>query len=411
MSAYETGHISGLRKWAALRKQYLSLLLFRPTSAIDVRASDSVTKTAKHRRLMILALVITTVVSLLVLEASLRLFRYALLPFVGVQHQPCIYVEDQQIGFRHRPSSTGWIHRYFEMDNVVEINSDGFHDIERRDEQKAVAEAKRKTILVVGDSFTASLHVPIPHTWTQTLERELRDTSVVNLGLEATGTDAHLAILEKYLPEYEPDIVILAFFENDMEDIRRTKLYGDCYNGNALFYQDQEQKEQMKLYVDENDPSAATRWLFDRVFIFRLASSFFSSSSDLLRNNMLFPHTIGLEFSGESAEPRNDIDQLLTDFRQLSQQWGFRLLVIPVPTRMRVNVSLETLTENASPQVLAELEVIDIWPIFTSLRESEGAGHRSLFWKYDGHFNAKGNELFGLSVARQLEQLSTVESD
>ena len=46
-------------------------------------------------------------------------------------------------------------------------------------------------------------------TWTQTLERELHATSVVNLGLDGTGTDVHLAILKEYLSEHQPEMVIL----------------------------------------------------------------------------------------------------------------------------------------------------------------------------------------------------------
>jgi hypothetical protein len=63
------------------------------------------------------------------------------------------------------------------------------------------------------------------------------------------------------------------------------------------------------------------------------------------------------------------------------------------------------LTAGISPDILERIELVDVSQEIDRLLESRGDDYSSLFWVNDGHFNTKGNEFFGIVVARYLEQL------
>ena len=117
---------------------------------------------------------------------------------MGVSHSPDLYQAHARWGYSYRPDSSGRLLRNFEMDTVVHIDAAGFHD-----GPHDLADGG-PLILALGDSFTAALHVPVEETWTQVLQRELRascdpELDVLNLGLDGSGTDVHLRILEDQL--------------------------------------------------------------------------------------------------------------------------------------------------------------------------------------------------------------------
>jgi lysophospholipase L1-like esterase len=77
-----------------------------------------------------------------------------------------------------------------------------------------------RRIVVLGDSFTFGMTVDYGERFTEILERDVPALDVVNLGLNAAGTDQELRILEVEGLRYRPDVVVLvAFLGNDLQDI------------------------------------------------------------------------------------------------------------------------------------------------------------------------------------------------
>jgi len=349
--------------------------------------------------------------SALLLELSLRLFRMDLAPLLSVSHQPCLYIEDERYGYRYQPNGTDVISRYFEMNNVVTMNSRGFHDREHA----PAGDNRIHRILVIGDSFTAGLHVPTGDVWTQVLEKSLNQPAsasrfeVVNLGIDGTGTDIHELVLKDNLPVYKPDTVILAFYENDIGDLTRPKLYKSCYRGNVLVYQNGDQRKSLRDYIDEHSPGTIVRWLFDKLYIVRLPVNLYKRSGRridalfLLDSNYLFPSAIGVRRWSWGELPHR-IDDHLRDLAALSERYDFRLLIVPVPTKNSITESLSVLRESASSGVLAELEVVDISVPLQGIVSNDGLEYQDLFWRYDGHFNSVGNDVFGRAVFQVLNE-------
>lgn len=110
-----------------------------------------------------------------------------------------------------------WPHRPYH----VQTNSDGLRNVEEVDSSHDIR------ILAIGDSFTFGPYVPNEDTWPAQLER-LLDTAlhphatvqVLNAGVAGyTIVDEYHYLQERGLA-LEPDLVILAFFPNDISDMR-----------------------------------------------------------------------------------------------------------------------------------------------------------------------------------------------
>lgn len=80
-------------------------------------------------------------------------------------------------------------------------------------------------IVVLGDSFTFGEQERDEDVWPVQLERQLDATEVLNMGVRGYGTDQQLRVLEEEGIKYEPDVVVLGFFLEDI--IRNTLAFRD----------------------------------------------------------------------------------------------------------------------------------------------------------------------------------------
>ena len=336
------------------------------------------------------------VTALLIIEGILRTLKP---PFVvGITHFPCIYQEDHELGYRYSPRATGWMQRNFEIDSFVRINSTGFHDIEHE-----TTGNDQLRIVAIGDSFTAGLEVGALIGWTQVLQRELHErgyppADVVNLGLDGTGTDVHLALLKQYAPIIRPHLVILALHSSDIEDVLRGRLLRECYKGYVVAFQNEDQRKALRILADILSSRSMSSWLFENIYVFRAITFIHRGRDNPLRTNFLQPSHIGIEIADTaySATTINSIFQQLVD---LSEQYDFDLVTIPVPEKDRLG-SLEVLRSGISQKLFEEVNVVDTSAIVERLLEEERRPYEEMFWLYDGHLNAYGHRIFGLAVAR-----------
>jgi hypothetical protein len=141
----------------------------------------------------------------------------------GVSY-PLIYVPDPCCGSRLRPEMRGlWMK---EGQAEFSINRVGFRD---RDHEMRKPPGTIR-IAVLGDSFVEALQVPASDRLTEVLERNLQEAAaatrrrieVLNFGVSGHGTAQQLQVLRHYVWDYQPDIVLLAFFAgNDLRNNSR----------------------------------------------------------------------------------------------------------------------------------------------------------------------------------------------
>ena len=128
-------------------------------------------------------------------------------------------------GWQNIPNASGWESCYGECEVYVEINSLGLRNAETSYEN----ENGLDRILILGDSMTAAMQVPLKNTFASVLERKLAgvsdvgDWEVINGGVNAFGTDNELIFYQLEGKKYDPDIVVLAvYLANDVYNNSRT---------------------------------------------------------------------------------------------------------------------------------------------------------------------------------------------
>src|SRR5437016_5523637 len=127
-----------------------------------------------------------------------------------------VYIEhDPTIGYRYTPNFRRSLPRpgggeYTLLTNAIGIRSEREYAIPK---PPGVFR-----IVVLGDSFAAGQYVSNDQRFSEILERRLPNVQVMNFALEGTGTDQQLLIFERMAKPYDPDLVMIFPF---LQNIRR----------------------------------------------------------------------------------------------------------------------------------------------------------------------------------------------
>lgn len=135
---------------------------------------------------------------------------------------PC-FQPNPYFGGAYIPGARGWAASFPEYAVPIQINSKGLRDNEFPYEKPAGT----FRILVLGDSFTAALNVPLQNTFHKVLmdrlnrngEASAQRFEVISAGYNGFGTDLELLFFRQEVYKYKPDLVVLAFFGNDLTDV------------------------------------------------------------------------------------------------------------------------------------------------------------------------------------------------
>ena len=126
---------------------------------------------------------------------------------------PGFFISDPVRGQRLAPGTTGWF-----AGVPVHINALGFRDPREYTLEKPPGTFR---ILVLGDSVTFGHGAIDEATYPYLLEQRLKawrpevDWQVWNLGVPGYNTGQELAYLLEVGPRYQPDLVVVGFYEND----------------------------------------------------------------------------------------------------------------------------------------------------------------------------------------------------
>lgn len=168
-------------------------------------------------------------------EIGLRVARIEGYPKIGdfVDSAPTrFHTSDPNLGWKLIPGASGEWNE--EGASFVQVNSEGLRD---REHTKAKPPNTLR-VAVLGDSFTEAIHVPVEQTFWSKLERKLgnceavkgrKNVEVINFGVQGYGTAQELIMLRKKVWDYNPDIVVLAFFIGNDVINNSPKLEYDLY--------------------------------------------------------------------------------------------------------------------------------------------------------------------------------------
>ena len=137
------------------------------------------------------------------------------------------HVVDGGFGLRINEPNARYRHKSRDVEVWFRINGQGL----RADRDFAYPKPPGLLRIVsIGDSFTAGYEVEAEDCFNSVMERELRElgyeVEVLNAGVSGYGNAEACAYLERELLKYDPDLVLLSFFNNDLVDNVRSDLYG-----------------------------------------------------------------------------------------------------------------------------------------------------------------------------------------
>lgn len=157
---------------------------------------------------VLLSVLVSCVLALLVLEGGLRL-----LP--AFRPQDSVNEFHPELGWVKQPNAV--VERSTaELDVTFEINSHGLRD----DEGPIAKSPNTFRVMALGDSFVLGYTVDRNELFVDQLEHwwnaEHRRVDVINAGTEGYSTDQEVLWFERYGVAYEPDLVLIFPYENDI---------------------------------------------------------------------------------------------------------------------------------------------------------------------------------------------------
>lgn len=324
----------------------------------------------------------------------------------------------------------------FELD--VQINNLGFRGA------NAKTEKSRKRVLLIGDSFTFGWGVELEKTWASLLCKSYPEIEFLNLGQGGNHPGDYVRILKKALPVLQPDLVLVCVLQgNDIHQLMR-----------VIEFEESEKSTTQKPIVSESNraklnrylrlvfphfskrfqPSVSIqeRWITDAQTLLNELTEeqlqVYNSINESLRfdfeNGMLNPSLIyesihHPNWIREAADTSNELcnksiirlrDHLI-EMDSICVKSGSKMIVVSVPNRPYGFTSeLKSLNElgyetagcdtlnGALPTKLACLgaKVNCLFPAMNG---------DSLFYPYDGHWNANGNRIFAQQLSLTLDRL------
>jgi lysophospholipase L1-like esterase len=360
-----------------------------------------------RKGLLNLGLVVASVVVFFVIaEGYFAVFNPQIQPIEGVEDNFTSWGDffqyDEMLGWADKPNIEG-VHVQKEWSTQIRINSKGLRDQEY--EYKKPDGIKR--VVVLGDSFTWGYGVEEYERFTEVLEDTLLENwQVINLGNPAYGNDQELLIFENEGVKYNPDLVVVAFYMNDIMD---NLAIGDHDMPRPLFVLNDDNKLILTNVPlprkgednDDNVKENVTLFLSFRRFMSHHshAYSFISdrivSSPDLLN----FFKKIGIADKRTTSRGKygfnhynwNLTKAILKEIDAVAKTNNAKTMIVIIPTREQVykNRDLEINGALIDFGKESNIPVLDLLPEF----REHAKNSEQLYFKIDRHWNANGHKL------------------
>jgi hypothetical protein len=365
-------------------------------------------KVLKNILVRVLLVTFSLVVGLFLIELAVRLFGLYTFPQDDfVQPHP-------ELGWAHIPNREGYW-SVGESRIPVRINSKGLRDKEYPYEKKKGI----FRILILGDSFTEAFQVPLKDTFCKVLERRLNAKAnsfeVINAGFGGVGTDYEVLVFRHEGYKYNPDLVLLAFFPNDIYDNYKSESILDDKNS-SLYYEDGGLFVRLKQFLADNScafnylgPIVVRRvpLLGDCLVAVGLLGAVPTAEAE---GDIHFHYLVLKKQYGAETKRAWDVTKVL--FAKLGeeiQKQGSKLAVISIPFREQVyedlwNAKLSKLGSETAKWDLGRPDrklskmLVDVGiPFLQLLPDFRKAAESSelYYTKADGHWNINGHHLAG----------------
>jgi tetratricopeptide (TPR) repeat protein len=285
----------------------------------------------------------------------------------------------REFGWKPRPN----LHKAaFASRAPISTNSRGWRGVREFSFQKA---AGVKRIVLLGDSFTFGEDEEDEHVWAEVLQEALRKWEVINLGVHGYGTDQELLVFREEGIRYQPDIVVLGFFA---ENVLRNGLSFRDYAKPRFALRD----GRLAL-TNVPVPTPAEVLASDRPL--RPISYAWEWASRRLRG------TLGTGGAGtDDLSLRQLTLVLLREIRSVCERCGARLLVVIIPNPRRPDPRTEQIVVEAGPEI--GYATLELGPLLQEVEKKEGRP------TYYLHFSRLGHVVAARAVRDKLLELGWI---
>lgn len=325
----------------------------------------------------ILLLVVSLALFSLVAEIVLRSVLPTLIVWKIPQEK---YRFDSQTGHWLAPDQQAFTHSA-----SVSTNSEGLRD---RDYLPYAATGVVR-ILALGDSQTFGNGIELDETWPKRLETVLNDTAknkyeVINAGLAASDTWQHEIILKRLLPKYNPDVVILAFYVNDV--VKK-------YVPSPELKQNREAGQSRLIYaLKKSALLMSLRTAYDTIKIMVSPSKGFLAQQALLRGEDL----------PVLKERWQQVSNSIASMKQMSDAYRTKFIIISLPRRDQVDGRTPWDGYYGKLESVAKQFHVPIFSMLEPLQAAYLVYGRRLFIPWDGHNTVIANQAIAESISKQL---------
>lgn len=244
-------------------------------------------------------------------------------------------------------------------------------------------------ILALGDSMVFGQGVAEEDTLPVQLERALAPSSgrrvrVINAGIRAYNTAQEIALLEELGPRIQPDIVVLFWFANDLENPNLDELYQRLRRSGPILF-------------DLGAP-ASGRALFE----WRVKQLLRTSAVIMKLHHEWNDVTYTPERPEEIEKGFAELDRSLDSLQRFARDSNGRALIVLIPVANALNAPAEPTSLTLRVQVIAArhaLGVVDLFEVVQSFARFE---RRLPVIAYDGHYDGAANAVMARRVAREL---------
>lgn len=313
-----------------------------------------------------------------------------------LNQEESIFEFDEVYCYNYVPHTVKLMPAFFgESEYLIEINSLGF-----REEEPVSKFGKR--IMVVGDSITFGVGVEKEETFVQQIEN-LTEFEVLNFGIPSFGTEFEVGLIKEFGKELRPDIILLVFTNiNDFYD-----------NGTK------------SLEVCSDSPSFGFRFLFvdfvkDGIGKIPLLKKFLVQSGFArvyLPNDIMMLKKGGGGFPEEAWSLKNT-ENLLKEFKQVSEVLGAVPILVFVPSAVQVNESVldlfsKTYLEdfnNNRPNIILKGMVERLGLNFVDTTVAlRTADNYDLYFYPTGHLTVKGNKVVAKTIIDYVNEVEVLK--
>jgi len=279
-------------------------------------------------------------------------------------------------------------------------------------------------VLVVGDSFAQGWQVPLEQGFPYLVEQELsrasgRQVEVINLSVDAYGTDRELLLYSLLGWRFQPDLVLLAIYTgNDVQDNEidlETLRYG--YRLERAFFTLENgalQLHNSPVFGSRDEDAPAYQWLLSmQAAQGPIPPNNLPAAPRVVSQNpyvIEYPVELGLYLPEDEhwSKAWSLTRALIAQFRDLAQAENSRFAAVIIPDRRAVHTEDWDVTVQQYPflhgidpvapemrmdSLLADLDILHLnltWNLRAWVTQNPGG---RLYYGGDGHFNASGHSV------------------